>query len=89
MQLIVGSLGLAEAVTIVQHYRYNTGNYSTSKTFFIGTGLVIAGALVREWCFHTMGSMFTFELGIVQERHRLVVDGPYAFVRFVPQRALT
>ena len=52
-----------------------------NASFFIGTGLVVAGALIREWCFRIMGSMFTFDIGIVKDRHRLIVNGPYSVVR--------
>jgi len=48
--------------------------------FALGTGLVIGGCLLRKWCFTTMGNMFTFEIK-VQEEHRLVTWGPYAYVR--------
>lgn len=56
---------------------------SPHPTFFVGTGLIITGALIRAWCFSALGSLFTFETGIVEENHRLVVSGPYAYVRSV------
>lgn len=76
--MVVGSLGIIEIVTIFQE-----GQCSPNAYFFIGTSLVIVGALVREWCFHILGSMFTFEIGIVQDKHHLVDTGPYAVVRYV------
>ena len=48
--------------------------------FILGTGLVIAGALLRKWCFKAMGRMFIFETQLVKE-HKLVTSGPYAYVR--------
>lgn len=77
---MTGGLGLAELVTVYQNPE--DMRYSPNVSFFVGTGLIISGALLRQWCFRTLGSLFTFEIGIVQDRHRLVDTGPYAFVRF-------
>ncbi|KAI0073853.1 ICMT-domain-containing protein [Panus rudis PR-1116 ss-1] len=51
-----------------------------SPLFAIGVLSVFLGALLRLWCFRSLGSMFTFELTI-QPSHSLVTTGPYAFVR--------
>jgi len=78
-QLFVCTIGMAEVTDIVRNPE--NVRYIPNAPFFIGTGLVCAGALVREWCFHTMGSLFTFDIGIVEGHHRLITSGPYAFVR--------
>jgi len=75
----VGGLGIAEIATVIQNPE--DGRYSPNALFFVGTGLAISGALIRAWCFQTMGSMFTFDIGIDEKQHRLVDTGPYAFVR--------
>ncbi|KAF8905421.1 hypothetical protein CPB85DRAFT_1224685 [Mucidula mucida] len=48
--------------------------------FLLGNVLTITGTAIRIACYRTLGSQFTFELSIFKN-HRLVVDGPYAFVR--------
>ena len=53
----------------------------------VGTLLVCAGAYLRRDCFRRLGRQFTFELSI-QKDHRLVTDGPYAFVRHPGYTAL-
>jgi protein-S-isoprenylcysteine O-methyltransferase Ste14 len=42
--------------------------------------LVLIGSLYRLSAFHTLGSMYTFEMSLMKE-HRLVTRGPYRFVR--------
>jgi protein-S-isoprenylcysteine O-methyltransferase Ste14 len=46
----------------------------------VGSILVTAGGLLRLWCYRSLGNLFTFHLSI-QENHRLVTTGPYAYVR--------
>lgn len=53
----------------------------------LGTMLVCAGAALRSECYRRLGQQFTFELSI-QKDHRLVTDGPYAFVRHPGYTAL-
>ncbi|KAF9066343.1 hypothetical protein BDP27DRAFT_1330842 [Rhodocollybia butyracea] len=48
--------------------------------FFVGVGLVIAGAALRLFCFRTLGRMFSFEV-FIQKDHKLVTSGPYSVVR--------
>lgn len=48
--------------------------------FILGTCLIIGGAILRQWCFKTMGNMFTYEVVLMKE-HKLVTSGPYAYVR--------
>ncbi|KAG9302327.1 hypothetical protein G9A89_008819 [Geosiphon pyriformis] len=42
--------------------------------------LGIAGGLLRIWCFRTLDHFFTFQITI-HEKHRLIKEGPYAYVR--------
>ncbi|KAI8973149.1 hypothetical protein BD414DRAFT_499306 [Trametes punicea] len=46
----------------------------------VGTFLAVCGAALRLACFRALGALFTFELTI-SPTHRLVTDGPYAYVR--------
>ncbi|KAF9063405.1 hypothetical protein BDP27DRAFT_1368049 [Rhodocollybia butyracea] len=48
--------------------------------FLLGTGLVIAGAVLRWFCYRTLGKMFTYEIS-VQKDHKLITSGPYSIVR--------
>ncbi|KAI0354034.1 ICMT-domain-containing protein [Trametes cingulata] len=45
-----------------------------------GAALAVCGAALRLACFRALGALFTFELTI-SPTHRLVTDGPYAWVR--------
>ncbi|PPQ66603.1 hypothetical protein CVT24_006914 [Panaeolus cyanescens] len=38
------------------------------------------GGYVRSSCYHALGPLFTFEVGI-QNNHKLITTGPYSFVR--------
>ncbi|KAJ3511364.1 hypothetical protein NMY22_g15675 [Coprinellus aureogranulatus] len=51
-----------------------------SPSVLLGTTLMISGSLLRLWCFHSLGRLFTFELSI-QNKHKLITTGPYALVR--------
>jgi len=53
---------------------------SITPTFLLTFALVIGGALLRLWCYRTLGRFFTFEVTLKNE-HRLVTNGPYAVVR--------
>lgn len=48
--------------------------------FLCGVVITTISALLRVWCFTTMGPMFTFEV-TVRKEHKLVTTGPYAIVR--------
>lgn len=39
----------------------------------------LAGAALRQWCFATLGRLFTYEVGI-RPQHELVGSGPYALL---------
>ncbi|KAF5309056.1 hypothetical protein D9619_013588 [Psilocybe cf. subviscida] len=45
-----------------------------------GALFAVCGAALRIWCFKSLGPLFTFEITI-HPQHRLVVHGPYAWVR--------
>ncbi|CAL1710651.1 unnamed protein product [Somion occarium] len=53
---------------------------SPSPLFVLGVISVTLGALLRLWCFRSLGQYFTFELSI-HPSHSLVTTGPYALVR--------
>ncbi|KAG1724487.1 hypothetical protein EDB19DRAFT_1834169 [Suillus lakei] len=42
--------------------------------FLTGTALIVAGGLLRWWCFRTLGRFFTFHLSVRKE-HTLVTTG--------------
>lgn len=58
-----------------------------STPFLLSTSLLALSALGRLWCYRTLGNQFRYEVSI-QERHRLVTSGPYAFVRHPSYLAL-
>lgn len=53
---------------------------SLSPQFIFGALTMFCGGCLRIWCYKTMGQFFTFNITI-KEKHRLVIDGPYAFIR--------
>ncbi|EKM51400.1 uncharacterized protein PHACADRAFT_263489 [Phanerochaete carnosa HHB-10118-sp] len=55
--------------------------------FTTGIALVLAGALLRVWCYRALGSLFTYEVALKAEHH-LVTGGPYAYVRHPSYPAL-
>lgn len=65
--------------------------YSTtmlpSTAFIFYTALLVLSASGRLWCYRTLGKQFRYEVSL-QERHRLVTSGPYAFVRHPSYLAL-
>ncbi|KAF9022792.1 hypothetical protein BDZ89DRAFT_188068 [Hymenopellis radicata] len=67
------------AALMFRHSRTAQG-IGITPLFLFGNVLTITGTFIRISCYRTLGSQFTFELSILKN-HRLVVDGPYAFVR--------
>ncbi|THH04358.1 hypothetical protein EW146_g10201 [Bondarzewia mesenterica] len=57
-----------------------------SSLFILGAASALAGALLRKWCYDTLGRLFTFEISIMPG-HELVTSGPYAWVRTRATRA--
>jgi len=53
---------------------------SVTPIFLIGSLLAIAGAQLRLACYRALGRLFTFEMS-VRSGHKLITDGPYAYVR--------
>ena len=51
-----------------------------SPSFLAGICLIIAGSLLRRYCYRVLGQYFTFELSI-RKSHELVTSGPYSVVR--------
>ncbi|KIM57595.1 hypothetical protein SCLCIDRAFT_1219268 [Scleroderma citrinum Foug A] len=51
-----------------------------SPSFLAGICLIIAGSLLRRYCYRVLGQYFTFELS-VRKSHELVTSGPYSVVR--------
>ncbi|KAF9072099.1 hypothetical protein BDP27DRAFT_1321072 [Rhodocollybia butyracea] len=48
--------------------------------FLTGTTLIIAGGVLRLFCYRALGRLFTFEVS-VQKKHKLITNGPYRIVR--------
>jgi len=57
-----------------------TSQIGFSPLFFIGCGFATLGGFIRYQCYRTLGRFFTYEVTI-QDDHRLVTEGPYAYVR--------
>lgn len=58
----------------------NSRDLSPSVTLFFHTILLAVSAVGRLWCYGSLGEQFRFEVHI-QEKHRLITYGPYAYVR--------
>ncbi|TFK50531.1 ICMT-domain-containing protein [Heliocybe sulcata] len=61
-------------------YALPLGLLEIEPTFLLGVSMMVFGCFIRQWCFQTLGRLFTFEVSISPE-HRLVTGGPYAYVR--------
>ena len=51
-----------------------------TPVFLAGVALSLSGALLRLWCYRSLGRLFTFDLS-VRKDHELITTGPYAIVR--------
>jgi len=51
-----------------------------SLTFTTGITMVCVGAVIRLWCFKSLGILFTYEVTI-KPNHKLISSGPYSIVR--------
>ncbi|KAJ6473161.1 hypothetical protein C8R45DRAFT_1054884 [Mycena sanguinolenta] len=56
------------------------GALRVTSVVALGSGLVVSGAILRLYCYSTLGKYFTFETGIVRN-HKLVTTGPYSLCR--------
>ncbi|PFH51611.1 hypothetical protein AMATHDRAFT_80175 [Amanita thiersii Skay4041] len=54
--------------------------WTVYPTMFIGAFATLAAAVLRTWCFRTLGPLFTFEVTI-RPQHELIMHGPYSWVR--------
>ncbi|THH13192.1 hypothetical protein EW146_g6998 [Bondarzewia mesenterica] len=51
-----------------------------TPSFLLGSALALGSSQLRFACYRIMGRLFTFQLSL-RSGHRLITDGPYAFVR--------
>ncbi|KAF7378340.1 Protein-S-isoprenylcysteine O-methyltransferase [Mycena sanguinolenta] len=51
-----------------------------TTTFVLGVFVMVLASLLRGWCFHTLGRLFTYRVAVTSN-HILVTSGPYAYVR--------
>lgn len=51
-----------------------------SPAFLVGFSMVTLGSYTRYRCYRALGQFFTFEV-TMSGNHRLITDGPYAYVR--------
>ena len=82
---------LAVALGVVLPYKYLPASLSpllrpsqdlflSSPERIIGLAMIVAGTALRIACYRHMDTNYTFELA-VRDGHKLVTDGPYAYVR--------
>ncbi|KAF9072102.1 hypothetical protein BDP27DRAFT_1218078 [Rhodocollybia butyracea] len=58
----------------------HTSHAILNPCFLTGTSLIIAGGVLRLFCYRALGKLFTFEVS-VQNKHKLITNGPYRIVR--------
>lgn len=61
---------------------------SIPPRFIIGSTLLFAGGCIRVWCYRSLGSLHTYEVALRPD-HKLVMSGPYAYVRHPSYTAVT
>lgn len=88
---ITGSNGISQPESHVHDKELQSPRRSrpdaTSPLFLVGVVCSLAGGLLRQWSYWAMGRHFTFQLSILKD-HRLITDGPYAYVRHPGYTAL-
>ncbi|TCD66238.1 hypothetical protein EIP91_001641 [Steccherinum ochraceum] len=71
----------ASPLSILLHTVPSSGPYIHATALSIlGLFFIALGTFIRVTCYRTLGALFTFDLTI-QEKHKLITWGPYAFVR--------
>ncbi|KAF9815215.1 hypothetical protein IEO21_04732 [Rhodonia placenta] len=65
---------------LVPNPLYNTSNIRFSPIFLIGCSVATLGGFIRYKCYREFGRLFKYEVTI-QQNHRLITTGPYAYVR--------
>ena len=68
------------ALSLLVRADADAGNVHMTSLRLTGFGLMFGGAVIRLWCYRTLGKFFTWEL-TVRKDHKLVTTGPYAVVR--------
>ncbi|KAI0360702.1 ICMT-domain-containing protein [Trametes cingulata] len=48
--------------------------------YMLGVAVALVGGAVRAWAYRTLGRFFTWQLAVKSD-HKLVTEGPYAWVR--------
>ncbi|KAI0084057.1 hypothetical protein BDY19DRAFT_998029 [Irpex rosettiformis] len=84
---VLNAVELANASGIELPFKYlpaflrpSRDMYISSPERTIGLAFIVAGTALRILCYRYMQKNFTIELAI-RENHKLVTDGPYAYVR--------
>ncbi|KAF9450393.1 ICMT-domain-containing protein [Macrolepiota fuliginosa MF-IS2] len=79
---IIGTLISHEFTTTLCSVSMNSGRVlgSIHPIFVLGTALTLFSAILRLWCYRTLGPLFTFEITI-RPKHELITHGPYSYVR--------
>jgi protein-S-isoprenylcysteine O-methyltransferase Ste14 len=70
---------LATAIPVAEWGYWHPGRHH-SVCFFAGLGLIVLGTGLRVWAIRTLGRFFTPTVQI-QDGHRLIQEGPFAWVR--------
>ncbi|THH16262.1 hypothetical protein EW146_g4344 [Bondarzewia mesenterica] len=66
--------------TFAQPDSRGVSRINITPSFLLGSALALGSSQLRFACFRTMGRLLTFHLSL-RSGHRLITDGPYAFVR--------
>ena len=75
-----GPFAAAARSLLIHNPAYTPHSVRITAPWLAGCAIAASGALIRLWCYRTMGRMFTWELSIRKD-HKLVTTGPYAVVR--------
>ncbi len=79
--IIILFMSSASVLFSVLEWAYFTNK--TSETIFLnilGLSLLVSGVAIRIWAIQTLGKHFT-ATATINNDHRLIMDGPYQFVR--------
>jgi protein-S-isoprenylcysteine O-methyltransferase Ste14 len=79
--IYVAEYSMFATLAIAGIFRASPGFVSLAPwVIYVGVGIIAVGELIRLWATYTLGKFFTYVV-ITPKDHRLIVKGPYNFVR--------
>ena len=79
--IYIGILGMSYVAGWFASLRLSSNIGALPSWFFwVGIAVMVTGELIRQWSIYTLGRFFTWPVMIAKD-HRLIVKGPYKYIR--------